>query len=415
MVQVITNLGGSASFNAMAVIRPIFVSLAFALAVPIFCHFAVVPLTRRLADQKMMPRNSMLLRLLGTQQWVFVIHTAILVGMITGASYAGTSSLFAAYLSGAAISWWDTEVPHSSSCVTEEKPPKSNAVSGGGINSNPKSQNPDDQIMAAPSVTLNKDQNVKQSASGQVASSSSKDGVRLHGDRRRMTNGVDIFDKYYRQVLDRILKPFFFASIGFSVPITRMFAGSVVWRGLIYTAIMVLAKIFCGLWLMQLKIPGLPSPFSKGKKSHPKKNNTPELPPSSTVDSEIDRPETELKAKSATQQANISAKLGRSSKHSHQTSKAAKPVSIYPGAIVGCAMVARGEIGFLISSLAEMNGIFGEAANGQLFLTVTWAIILCTIVGPCFVGILVRRLKLLSERKERGGGRNVLGVWGLAG
>ena len=40
-----------------------------------------------------------------------LIHTAILLGLITGADHAGTSNLFAAYLTGVVISWWDTEVP----------------------------------------------------------------------------------------------------------------------------------------------------------------------------------------------------------------------------------------------------------------------------------------------------------------
>lgn len=74
-------------------------------------------------------------------------------------------------------------------------------------------------------------------------------------------------------------------------------------------------------------------------------------------------------------------------------------------------MVARGEIGFLVSSLAEKNGIFGEEANGQLFLTVTWAILLCTVIGPTCVGTMIRRLKRLSEGKSSGGERDVLGVW----
>lgn len=77
-------------------------------------------------------------------------------------------------------------------------------------------------------------------------------------------------------------------------------------------------------------------------------------------------------------------------------------------------MVARGEIGFLISSLAESNGIFSSGGNEQVFLIVTWAIVLCTLIGPVCVGLLVRRVKTLErERVGRGDGRYVLGVWGL--
>jgi hypothetical protein len=89
-----------------------------------------------------------------------------------------------------------------------------------------------------------------------------------------------------------------------------------------------------------------------------------------------------------------------------------KPRSIYPAFILGSAMVARGEIGFLISAIAESNGIFGSEPNGPIFLVVTWAIMLCTIIGPLTVGTLVRRVKRL-EAHSSGNSAGVLGEWGL--
>src|SRR6478735_10368515 len=44
MVQVISNLGGDA-FDAITVVRPIMVSLAFAIVIPIMCRFIVAPAT----------------------------------------------------------------------------------------------------------------------------------------------------------------------------------------------------------------------------------------------------------------------------------------------------------------------------------------------------------------------------------
>lgn len=83
-------------------------------------------------------------------------------------------------------------------------------------------------------------------------------------------------------------------------------------------------------------------------------------------------------------------------------------------------MVARGEIGFLISSMAESQGIFRRpdedaSCASELFLIVTWAIFLCTILGPIFTGLLVKRIKKLEKATEasRGGNRNVMGVWGV--
>ena len=70
--------------------------------------------------------------------------------------------------------------------------------------------------------------------------------------------------------------------------------------------------------------------------------------------------------------------------------------------LVGFAMVARGEIGFLIAALSQSsgtltyrlpNGLDDASSNEDLFLVVNWAVVLCTITGPLGVGLVVRRLK----------------------
>ena len=80
-------------------------------------------------------------------------------------------------------------------------------------------------------------------------------------------------------------------------------------------------------------------------------------------------------------------------------------------------MTARGEIGFLVIAFASSNGIFGSDPSSEIFLVVTWAIVLCTIAGPISVGLLVRRVRRLEGEVKRGrAGRekNVLGVWGVS-
>lgn len=99
-----------------------------------------------------------------------------------------------------------------------------------------------------------------------------------------------------------------------------------------------------------------------------------------------------------------------------------KPKALYPPAVVSFAMVAHGEIGFLISSLAQSEGIFDSSASfskveSEFFLIVTWAIVLCTLTGPFCVGLLVRRVKQLdtegSSCTAQEGLKNVLRVWSL--
>lgn len=110
-------------------------------------------------------------------------------------------------------------------------------------------------------------------------------------------------------------------------------------------------------------------------------------------------------------------------KQEKQEEKSPAPLSLYPAGIISCAMTARGEIGFLISSVAETKGVFrqgpaGVGAVSDIFLVVTWAIVLCTILGPLCVGLLVRRVKRLeaqsSAAQVEGHKRIALGVWGVS-
>lgn len=107
MVQIISNLGGissSASFDPVVVIRPILVAFGFAVGLVLICWFAVAKAVRLIHAKKLyvhFPEAMM------SMNFGFVAHMCFLVGMVAGATYAGTSGLFAAYLAGASITWLD--------------------------------------------------------------------------------------------------------------------------------------------------------------------------------------------------------------------------------------------------------------------------------------------------------------------
>lgn len=97
-----------------------------------------------------------------------------------------------------------------------------------------------------------------------------------------------------------------------------------------------------------------------------------------------------------------------------------RPQSLYPACMLGSAMVARGEIGFLISAIAESSSLFDQEVGGdQIYLVVTWAILLCTITGPISVGMMARRVKHLEKTiqsddpggAEGRGTEHPLGIW----
>lgn len=139
-----------------------------------------------------------------------------------------------------------------------------------------------------------------------------------------------------------------------------MFAGSIVWKGIVYALLMIIAKAATGAVLYV-------EYWSRGRCS--KKFIGPR-----TEEEEL---------------------------HSEKGQPHAEAL------LVGFAMVARGEIGFLIASLsqssgtlvlkrqglvAERNGNGDAGTSGEdVFLVIIWAVVLCTIVGPVAVGMIVRR------------------------
>ncbi|KAI9764514.1 MAG: hypothetical protein M1839_005884 [Geoglossum umbratile] len=234
--------------------------------------------------------------------------------------------------------------------------------------------------------------------------------------------GLRVYEAYYKPA----------ASIGFSIPITEMFAGPTLWRGIVYALVMVVAKLFTGIWLLRftivlpraietvsrkVRIPikrfdsGNPSGvMSPNKNALGGKSGDASTPVARATDSSVNF------ERAAAPLPNIPL--------NPRASKTSNPRSFYPSAILGIAMVARGEIGFLIASVAESQGIFHtgneemENGNSSLYLQVTWAIVICTILGPVIVGILVKRVRALDEKREgsvTGGdcGTSVLGVWGI--
>lgn len=130
MVQVISNIGeNSDSFRAVTVVRPLAVSFGLAIAVPLACRLVAQPLTSWLSGARKSTPSDILNKLCQATHTAFIVHTLVLAALVTGATYAGTSNLFAAYLAGASVSWWDSEVPHLDSTTRSSSPePSSSAV-----------------------------------------------------------------------------------------------------------------------------------------------------------------------------------------------------------------------------------------------------------------------------------------------
>lgn len=189
-----------------------------------------------------------------------------------------------------------------------------------------------------------------------------------------------------------------------------MFDGDIVWRGLVYTILMTLGKLLTGLWLVgfNVKLPRLLAPLLRpsspwswclGAKiaKSPKEAST-RTRGKAPITSSLSEQDVQDRSTATPSPAPWG---DQNSRHPPSTpSNVRKPLSLYPASIIGTAMVARGETGFLISSLAESKGIFAESSPedigaSRIYLVVTWAIMLCTITGPVAVGTLVKRVKRL--------------------
>lgn len=186
MVQIISNLGGStSSFSAVTVIRPIFVSIGFAMGLFILCAFCLKPILKRafiLSDN--MPK------FMGTMQFAFLAHTCVLVGIVAGATYAGTSSLFAAYLAGVVVSWFDGLAADFKASTSKAS---NNAESDSGVLDEQSSQGETRRR----SRQRNTDSNAPPTTQQTLTNS-------------KVPTGAIVYEKYYKEPISRILIPLFF-------------------------------------------------------------------------------------------------------------------------------------------------------------------------------------------------------------
>lgn len=391
MVQIISSLGAGSSFSEITVIRPVFVSIAFAVLVPLICLYVAKPIMLGANDYLRQPHNVRYRVVFSSFKASFVYQTGILLAMITGATYAGTSNLYAAYLAGASITWLD-------GCLVDHK--RGQTSSTGAATTQTAGQPPSRSSL-------------HRAKSNRPASTSEQlniDTDAVAPQRTDDCSGRAVYEKYYSPAVESLLRPLFFASIGFAIPITRMFTGRVIWRGLVYTILMVFAKVICGLWLVRFASMPRAKTISKILPSIKLKTFGSKKPSPTASDATNEDPSrTAPAATASTDNTRPAANTTR------KRTALPRPKSLYPAAILGSAMVARGEIGFLISSVAEANEVFGAGGNTEEFLVVTWAILLCTLIGPITVGLLVKRVKRLqqAERKKASGQEDPLGIWGV--
>lgn len=182
------------------------------------------------------------------------------------------------------------------------------------------------------------------------------------------------FEQTYKHTIEQIqlylLRPLFFASIGYAIPVRSLFTGRILWQGVCYTLVGIFSKLVCGIFVI------LSHTFTRWRRSKARRPGTSSFgeDTSSTLVKGVHpaRPVTTFPPKKA-------------------SNKPSTPSLLPVSALLGSAMVARGEISLLILNLAREAS--PELMPDRLFYIAIWATLLCTIVGPLTVGITVKRMK----------------------
>lgn len=234
MVQVISNLGdGSESIEATTVIRPIFVSIALALILPLACRFLVKPVLNKYFNGHTKTWiGNRANKLVSNSSAYFLLSTPLLLGLVCAASYAGTSGLFAAYLAGACIAWLDDSIAQTNATtpadINGDKPPRVCASPRGTAkvdspHSSKSNKGKNSQgVTDSTSARHQHDDQITSAGSTRLPTPPPEDNAddterTLHAIPSTTSDvenrGLNMYDTYYGPAVERILKPFFFVSV----------------------------------------------------------------------------------------------------------------------------------------------------------------------------------------------------------
>ncbi|RXW13339.1 hypothetical protein EST38_g12515 [Candolleomyces aberdarensis] len=368
---VIANLvpSSGASIHWSTIARPILVSVAFALGTPVLALIARrLVLRRRAPFAHLRHRLCSVLNVNRTHIDLLVIVLTLLPFVATS-HLAGTSELFGAYLAGAFLGHVFAPLDDSIG----------NSVSG----------NEDNPIL------------------------------------KTFTSHIS------NTLLHPLLSPLFFASIGASIPVDQLFtvhlptaAGEmvkshrVVWRGIVYSLLMIFAKAVSGVWVFvfwkKAKRERNDGKNQKGdttdggrtaatstleleKQNDTSHANAGATPDESSSTSGSNSPDIDIQPRTRSRASTHIDDDDKNGKLEKRPDSSSGSTSRLPTALLlGLAMVARGEIALVVAQLARpllVDDQGGSGGSEEPYIIVMWAILLTTFGGALGVGFVVRWMK----------------------
>ena len=136
------------------------------------------------------------------------------------------------------------------------------------------------------------------------------------------------FERYFLGAQQYILEPMFFASIGFAIPFRDLWTPKAIWQGIVYTILMLIGKVVCGLLIpfaVVIKQRLSPRGRSRGRRRRGEKGSS------------------------------SGGRGGIRPSRREITMREGFQDGLWPGLLLGFAMVARGEIGLLIIQIGLNN------------------------------------------------------------
>ncbi len=186
-----------------------------------------------------------------------------------------------------------------------------------------------------------------------------------------------------------LFKPLFFASIGYSIPFTALWTGPRIWKGLLYALLMLLGKLLVGLVPVAAHVlssnPADQAPVVVELSTH--QTTTDEMVPPSSASMDD------------------SSELGLTAPRPRRRSRWNVAESLPPAALLGVAMVSRGEIGILV--LQTVRSSEHPLLDEEGYVLGIWAVAVCTIVGPIAVSLVVKRWGATIAQGRWGGGQHI--------
>lgn len=162
----------------------------------------------------------------GGERVLFVLMAILFIGMVCAAGYGGTSPLYGAYIAGLAVAYL-SEVDSPAESYTTDLENRS-------MHARPR---------------RNTYPSIEHPTPGVLCSSS-------HVGERNNASLIHSFEHYVGPVLTYLLLPLFFGSIGYSIPFVALWRGRIIWRGIVYSILMLFGKAFCGGWMLLRGVKG---------------------------------------------------------------------------------------------------------------------------------------------------------------